>query len=416
MNIIFMKKMDRWAGIPMCFLLSGIERMIRFFSSPQKRPIRRILLLKPSEMGALILAFPMIKRIKQIYPDAELFFLTFNKNKPILNLLPGIARFENVLTVRDDSFGRFVMDNIRALREVRRLNIDAVIDMEFFSRYTAIFSYLTGARIRCGFHGYNYEGLYRGNLLTHRVQYNPLLHTARSYQALGEALRQPDEPRDTPEMNLSFDDESFILPLYSSQDSVRSAVIAKLKQRGWDETKKLILVNPGEGLIELREWPLENFVSLCEKIVGLNKYQIVLTGVKGETKKDEMLQRALGMENCLNLTGETTLEELMELFYLAEILVSNDSGLAHLASLTPLPKFILFGPESPAVFSPISGKTVIFYSGIACSPCLSAFNHRNSSCRDNLCLKVITPSEVFNRIQRYFETESLSAIENIREP
>ena len=78
---------------------------------------------------------------------------------------------------------------LRSLWKIRRLGIDATVDMEFFARAPAVLAFLTGARRRVGLHRYTSEGPYRGDLLTHRVEHNPYLHTAVSYYLLVEALK-----------------------------------------------------------------------------------------------------------------------------------------------------------------------------------------------------------------------------------
>ena len=88
----------------------------------------------------------------------------------------------------------------------------------------------------------------------------------------------------------------------------------------------------------------------------------------------------------------------MELFNIGDILVTNDCGLAHLAALTPIRKFVFFGPETPDVFAPLGDNNTIIYSGFPCSPCLSAFNNRDSMCADNKCLKAINTADVYNII------------------
>jgi ADP-heptose:LPS heptosyltransferase len=102
----------------------------------------------------------------------------------------------------------------------------------------------------------------------------------------------------------------------------------------------------------------------------------------------------------LNRTG---LEEMMELFIVSEALISNDCGLAHLAMLTPVKKFILFGPESPRVFGPLTPNSYPIYSNLSCSPCLSVFSHRACACRDNRCLKTINPRQVYDLIMKITE-------------
>src|SRR5208283_3693979 len=90
--------------------------------------------------------------------------------------------------VRTASAWTMAASALGILREVRRRGIDACIDMEFFARSSAALAYLTGARLRVGFHAYFGEGPYRGDLLTHRVLYNPHLHTNRTFSSLVRVL------------------------------------------------------------------------------------------------------------------------------------------------------------------------------------------------------------------------------------
>jgi ADP-heptose:LPS heptosyltransferase len=98
------------------------------------------------------------------------------------------------------------------------------------------------------------------------------------------------------------------------------------------------------------------------------------------------------------LVNQTELAELMELFVIADSLISNDCGLAHLAMLTAVRKFILFGPESPQIFGQLTQNSYPIYSNWSCSPCLSVLNHRDSACKDNQCLKIIDPGYVYNLV------------------
>jgi len=100
-----------------------------------------------------------------------------------------------------------------------------------------------------------------------------------------------------------------------------------------------------------------------------------------------------------NLCGQTTLKELMEFFLMGSMLITNDGGLAHFAILTPIQTIVFYGPETPEVFGPLSPRVHIFYSHWPCSPCLSAFNHRNSNCRENHCLKAIKPETIIDFIK-----------------
>jgi ADP-heptose:LPS heptosyltransferase len=99
---------------------------------------------------------------------------------------------------------------------------------------------------------------------------------------------------------------------------------------------------------------------------------------------------------CRDLTGYTrNLHELLMLFHLADLLITNDGGPGHFASLTPIQTLVFFGPETSRLYGPISERATVLESGMACSPCLSAYNHRDSFCDgDNRCLQVIEPAQV----------------------
>ena len=102
----------------------------------------------------------------------------------LVGLVPG----ENVLTIRTRSAWAMATSAIQVIGGIRRLGIDACIDMEFFARFSAAIAFLTGATRRVGFHVYFGEGPYRGDLMTHRVLYNPHLHTTRTFTSLVLAL------------------------------------------------------------------------------------------------------------------------------------------------------------------------------------------------------------------------------------
>jgi len=74
--------------------------------------------------------------------------------------------------------------------------------------------------------------------------------------------------------------------------------------------------------------------------------------------------------------------------------LTNDSGPGHFAAVTDMPTYVFFGPETPALYGSL-GKTTPIYAGLACSPCVSAANHRKTVCKDNVCLQVITPDQVY---------------------
>ncbi|MCK5260395.1 MAG: glycosyltransferase family 9 protein [Candidatus Omnitrophica bacterium] len=395
-----MRHADYWAGIPLCFLLTLVGLVVRVFSSKKtdNNTPQKILFIKPSEKGGILLSYPLIRQMQKEYPKAEIFFLTFAVNKSLFDVLDSVP-VENILTIRDNSFHVFIKDVVGILFKIRKEKIDVAYDLEFFSRFTAIVSYLSGASKRIGFDRYTFEGLYRGGLLTHKVQYNPHIHIADLFLSMGQVLKR--SRKNTPECVPDPGGVRLELPQFIPTEEQRGGIRKKLSELRAPNDSKLFLVNPGEGRIPLREWPLDNFIALACRLLEKENNYIVLVGTNECLyNAEKLLQEVSQEERCIDLSGKTSIPELVTLFTMADALITNDSGLAHLASLTRIQQFVFFGPESPRVFSPLGDNVNMFYSSLPCSPCLSAYNHRRSACHDNKCLQAIDVQEVYDALSK----------------
>jgi ADP-heptose:LPS heptosyltransferase len=177
------------------------------------------------------------------------------------------------------------------------------------------------------------------------------------------------------------------------------------KAFGRKSVPPLILLNANSGdLLPLRPWAPERYVDLAKRL--LRHYpdiSIAFTGSPEEADDAERLANLVESERCVSMGGRTSLRQLLVLYGMAQIMVTNDSGPAHYASMTPIDVITLFGPESPAVFGSRSPRSHILYAGIACSPCVNAFNQRISTCQNNVCMQRITVNEVFASVCRVFD-------------
>ncbi len=388
--------LDYWLGVPACALLTAVRRLR---PSPRRTP-ERILFLKFIEQGATVLAQDAIARAAARVGRDNLFFCVFESNRAILDLLD-VVPVGNILCIRDKHLHTFAIDFLRALRVMRSRDVDTVIDMEFFSRASAIFAALSGATTRVGLHRFTGELPYRGNLMTHRVQYLAHVHIAQQYALLVEAafLEPIDEPL------LKF-------PLLQVQRSAGSGhhftptadelsrVRARLGISGEMSPRPIVLVNPNASdLLPLRKWDGARFIELSRRV--LSTYpdaRIAVTGAPAERESADRLCQAIGAERAISFAGQTTLRELLTLYTIADVLVTNDSGPAHFASLTPVHTVVLFGPETPRLFGSLAPATTVIWKELACSPCVSVFNHRLSPCRNNVCMQSITVDEVWEAV------------------
>jgi ADP-heptose:LPS heptosyltransferase len=110
------------------------------------------------------------------------------------------------------------------------------------------------------------------------------------------------------------------------------------------------------------------------------------------------LERLIGDDRVVNFAGRTSLLELCILLDVSRCLVTNDSGPAHLAALTDTRVVTLFGPDTPALFAPLARRSVNLFLQLGCSPCGSIYNGKRTICRDNQCLKRITPEAVLGEV------------------
>jgi len=353
--------------------------------------------------GATVLAYPALARAREMVGAENLFFVVFSPNRFILDLLQVVPP-ENVLAIRTSNPLRLVADVFRVLARMWRERIDASVDFEFFARSSAILSYLSGARTRVGYHAFFGEASYRGDLMTHRLSFNPFLHAAEMFQVLVEALRRPAGTFPAFDMTPPEDEP---LPRFRAADEETAEVERMLCEvLGTDAVPPLVLLNANCGdLLPLRRWENERYVELAHRL--LDRYpdlRIVLTGAPDEAVEAGKLVDEIGSDRCVSFAGRTTLRQLMILYDLGELMVTNDSGPAHYSTLTSIDVITLFGPETPAVFGARTPRSHILWAGTVCSPCVNAFNDRQSACRDNICMKKITVDEVFETACRVYET------------
>ena len=414
MNIQWIRRIDYWVGIPACFLLSilhSIKKLVTRNKNTEKTP-KKVLFVLISELGSTVVAYPAFKAVLNHFPEASFFFLIFHENREVVSLL-SIVPENQIITLRKKALLTFLGDTVRACKRLRKEKIDTVIDYELFSRFSSIVSLLSGARERVGFYKFHMEGMYRGSFLTRRVQYNQSRHMAFNFLALSHSVWAE---REQPYLKKTLRNESLQLPQLSSGEEAREHIWNKLSafHPGIQRNNKIVLFNPNaSALLPLRKWPLEYYGELARRLLVDPDVYIACIGVASEKPDAQSVIRSGASQRILDLTGETTLRELIDLFNVSRLLVTSDCGPAHIACLTSIPILIFFGPETPNLFAPLSPNARIVYQDFACSPCVSVFNHRLSPCDNNLCLKSVTPETVFPIAKEMIYNDRIHASQDI---
>src|SRR5262245_30670431 len=402
-GISTLQRTDRWVGAPLCAILTVLRRIFESTGRPGPRQVERILFVKFAEQGSTVLAYPAILRAIEMVGRENVYFVVFEDNRFVLDAMEVIPD-GNVMTIATKSLFGLATGALRAVLLVRKIGIDAVVDMEFLTRFSAILTFTTGAKSRVGFHTFFGDGPYRGDLMTHRLLYNPHLHTSQMFEAMVEALTC--DPSVLPTFDFTPSEKQSLARFRPSAREVAEIDALLRRENPRIGSAPLILLNPNASdLLPLRRWPPLRYVQLARRL--LERYAevfIVFTGAPAEAAPNNRLADEVGSSRVITLAGKTTLRQMLALYTRSEILVTNDSGPAHFASMTPIHVIALFGPETPALFAARSPNATALWAGIACSPCVNAYNNRQSVCRNNVCMQAITVDDVFKEVTGIYDS------------
>jgi ADP-heptose:LPS heptosyltransferase len=399
-----MRAIDHWVGVPLCAIVSPfvvfIDGIKNVFHRGPETP-KKLLFIELSEMGSAILVDPAMRNAQA--RGAELFFLIFKSNRASLTLL-NTVKPENIFTIDSSSLGGLIKDTLLFLIMARKHRIDTVIDLELFSRFTALLTGMCGARRRVGYHIFHGEGLWRGFMLTRKVHYNPHIHITKNFLSLihaafAQKIEVPFSKIEILDSEVRLE-QAVIYP--SSLEKVRERIGKMAKEARINYTPgkdRLILINPNASdLLPQRRWAQQRFSELIQAIH--QKYPndlILITGSPAEFVYVEKVRAVANIKNALNFAGQVSFAELPPLYTLSDVMVTNDSGPGHFSAVTPLRTVVLFGPETPALYGSI-GNSIAITANLACSPCVSAANHRKTPCQDNVCMQAITVSQVLDKV------------------
>jgi ADP-heptose:LPS heptosyltransferase len=276
-----------------------------------------------------------------------------------------------------------------------------VIDLELFSRFTAMLCFFSGARSRVGFASLHDEGLYRGSIINCPVRYNPHVHMAVNFVAL---VNTAMGKHDTAYPTVAVLPEEIRLDKVDPPAAAKDIVREKIRSiyPNWKGEKVLLFNVNASDLLPQRRWPRENYSIVAKQI--LNKFPdtiIVATGAPKEREYVQFFVDGVDHARCVNSAGLFKFEELVPLYGISTLMITNDSGPAHFSSVTDLKVFVIFGPETPRLYMPLGGNAEPIYLGLPCSPCVSAANHRKTSCETRPCITGIPTAMVTALLENF---------------
>jgi lipopolysaccharide heptosyltransferase II len=383
-----LQAVDRRLGWFACVLIQPWRWLRRFRRSSAMGPAEEILLIKFWGIGSLQLLTPAVEVLRRRHQGARITLLTLREN---VEFAEGLDVFDAVRPFNTQASSWFDLTRriVGLARSLRAASYDCVYDFEFFTRFSALVSFLTGAGRTTGF---NSSSTWRGALHSDNITFNRYWHVARNFRALaGGETGDPVPVDELSAFQVSAGDEASLAELFE-HTGVRSG--------------PYVVLNPNAGRLSLeRRWSRANFAELARKIQSNTDATVIVVGSKSEqeyTAELRNLTTDLDPTRLVDLAGQMSIGELAALLRGAAAVVSNDSGPMHLSAALGAPTLGLFGPETPLMYEPLGPKAEHLYRPTICSPCINVHQGKVATCIHSRpeCLENITVGEVWSWLER----------------
>ncbi len=375
MSVSVMKFIDEYFGRIAVFFISFFKS---FWSRKKvfKEGKRNLLFIKFWGLGSIILTSPAVKKVRAAYPDSKLYFLTLKNNFEICR---ETGTQEEVITIDISGPGVFISDLINKTRKLRKTGFDVVYDFEFYTYFSAIIVSLLKPGISFGFDNLKNN---RKILFTDTVLFNENVHTKENFLHLVNAdERVSSVTSSVPE-----------LPVLKSITDLSNGVL-----------KIAVNVNASRLAYE-RRLPADYFIEIINFITKKYRCKVMLIGSADETEYvKNIYDRLEENELAEDLSGKTTVKELIAMINSSACLITNDSGPLHVASALNIPVIAFFGPETPVRYGPLSNERLVFYKDLDCSPCMSISNSKTVNCiyDSPRCMEQFEMKEVIGEIELF---------------
>jgi lipopolysaccharide heptosyltransferase II len=332
----------------------------------------KILILKPSSLGDIVQALPVLRLLKKHFPASEIYWWIDSHLAPLLEGDPdlaGLVRFDRRRWGSPRHWGEIW----RSVRWLRAQRFDWVIDLQSLMR-SGIFAWLANGELLVGLDEprEGARGFY--SLVARRSSF--YLHAVDWYL---EVLRLLDVP-----VHWNF---QWLPP----RPDVAAAV-----RRKWPVAEgRCIAIQPGARW-PTKRWPAEHFAELIRRLaVTRPGARFAILGSEDEQELGATISRAA--PHCLDLTGRLSLPEMVEWLRLSELMIANDTGPLHVAAALGTPVFALYGPTEPRRNGPYGQLDRVLQLDLPCVPC------RKADCayaKPFECLRGMAPVVVADAISR----------------
>jgi len=303
------------------------------FSKANGAKGKKILAIKLWALGESVLILPALKALHA--SGYKIYVLATKHNMAVFE---GHNFIEDVIVLKLNP-----IKIMKTMKNIRKSQMNICIDFEPYTKFSAVLSYLSGAKKRIGFNN-------RPKLYTKAIAPNEDMHAVRNFVNLANALKKSDCPKE-------------LIPLNFSKEDMHEA--EKMLKENGIASDNLVGIHAGSAGSSLsRRWPDDRFAELCDKLIKKYNVKIVLVGSKGEKKINERIIKMANHKDCIfDFSGKLMLKELFALMKKLKLFIANDSGPMHIAAAMGVPTIGLFGPNLPERYGPFGKRNIGIYKG-----------------------------------------------------
>lgn len=348
--------------------------MSKLIDLPADASIKKILIIKWSAMGDIIISTALFEDIRRAFPTAE---IDLNILPPWDKLFLDDLRFKEIFAIDLRKKERGVKGFWHWIREVRSRNYDLIVDLQTNDRsrwlMTALRLLGRGARYRVGNHpGFAYN-----------ISRPPGTAPLHSYDIQRAALAQAGIPQAVPRP-----------VLYVSEASAQRAA-SMMREYGLQPQQYAVFLPGSQAAGWLKRWGSANYAALAKQLRASGVEKTVIIGGPDEIDECEKIVAMVGENWLINLCGKTRIEEIVPFAKSARLLVGNDTGTAHVASCADRPMVIICGPTDPNRVKPVGENVVALQAQLDCINC-----YCKKPCEHHNCMKQIGPDIVIERLRQ----------------
>lgn len=350
-----------------------LKKILFFLKKKGRDRVNRILICKLDHAGDLLLATPAIRSIRERFPQAHVTFVVGPWAK---NIVEGEDYIDETISYRaywhDRSKNRRlnIHESIDLIKNLRQGKYDIFFDLKG-DLFAIIIAALSGIPRRIG---YGWAG--GGFLLTDEVKTTIHKHQV---EILMDAARTIGIAPDTPEvyMSISENDKKYAYTL--------------LKERGWEESLLTLGFHVGSGCPS-KNWPIEYYADLMERLARDIKVQIVLVGGADDMVLTGRLEERLSFKP-INIAGKATFKQTAAAIKRCAVFIGNDSGPVHMAAAVGIPTIVIFSAANDwCRWKPYGDNVAVVYKDVPCKECEKA------TCDSMECMTFITVDEIFDLV------------------